>query len=269
MRLRSTLAGLAGLSLLAAAAPAGAVILGGYKVTLSDTKDYLPNPTSPSISDHNSFGDSAASITLSPALTAEVSGFRNSKYDLYAHQSAEAYMQFYFAILSGTPGPLHMLVFATAEAGGTGYYEADASVATYGGGPAWGVTAHACNAIVGCDYNNKYTAGGWTPVTWNANQAVEMVISASGRTGSLVPSTFQAKADPIIEFDPAYAHPADAHIVFSDNLPGLAIPGLTGEPGGVPEPAAWALLITGFAGVGGALRLQRAARRSAAAHLAG
>ena len=52
-----------------------------------------------------------------------------------------------------------------------------------------------------------------------------------------------------------------ANIVLND--PGMwnAPNGAGGPPGGIPEPAAWLLIILGFAGLGGRLRQQRSAYR--------
>ncbi len=61
--------------------------------------------------------------------------------------------------------------------------------------------------------------------------------------------------DPIITIDPNFANADQYRIVFG---PGA------GNPGVVPEPAGWAMLLTGFGFAGGALRLRRQALRVAA-----
>jgi hypothetical protein len=43
------------------------------------------------------------------------------------------------------------------------------------------------------------------------------------------------------------------------NGPGNILPIGGGNPGGVPEPATWAMLIFGFAGIGAVLRRRRSA----------
>jgi hypothetical protein len=63
-----------------------------------------------------------------------------------------------------------------------------------------------------------------------------------------------AFADPYIEIDPdwAAAHPGYS-VVMSDGI----VNGDAPVSGGVPEPAAWALMITGFGLAGAALRRRR------------
>lgn len=53
------------------------------------------------------------------------------------------------------------------------------------------------------------------------------------------------------------------HVTFDDITFGSATPGDPGDPGGVPEPASWAMLITGFGLVGGAMRRRQAVPRLA------
>jgi hypothetical protein len=72
-------------------------------------------------------------------------------------------------------------------------------------------------------------------------------------------SDIKAVADPFFEIDPTWAadHPGYS-LQFSDSIVN-GVPGPAGDAGGVPEPAAWALMIAGFGMAGAALRRRRAA----------
>lgn len=63
-----------------------------------------------------------------------------------------------------------------------------------------------------------------------------------------------ATADPLITIDPVFlaAHPGFS-LEFSSNISNT----VGDAPGGVPEPAAWAMMLAGFAGIGWTLRRRR------------
>ncbi len=80
-------------------------------------------------------------------------------------------------------------------------------------------------------------------------------LDAEGNSSdSFTEGGFHASVDPFIQIDPAFLR---THPGYSLELS----PGVLNTPpaggGGVPEPASWALMLTGFAGMGAALRARR------------
>jgi hypothetical protein len=80
--------------------------------------------------------------------------------------------------------------------------------------------------------------------------SIQLNVEAS-ENGAFGGSAF-ASADPFIGIDPQLTIDPELYkIILSDGV-------ANGLPGAIPEPATWALMLAGFAGLGGALRRRRA-----------
>ncbi len=83
------------------------------------------------------------------------------------------------------------------------------------------------------------------PVTVNAISVIEIVADGAG-------AAFSASIDPLLSLSPDLISQGYSLQVEPDALPPST------SPGGVPEPAAWALMIAGFGMAGAGLRRRRA-----------
>jgi hypothetical protein len=94
-------------------------------------------------------------------------------------------------------------------------------------------------------YNGQVTADTFT-VSDNAGRSTTVTIDSNGNGGlSLISFPAVGNIITITTSDPSYDYSID-NIGFNQATPG------------VPEPAAWALMLVGFAGLGAALRQRRA-----------
>ncbi len=93
----------------------------------------------------------------------------------------------------------------------------------------------------------------WVSFSATAGYQDSVAISGSATGGSSLLASITSKVfvDPVIAIDPTWAaaHPGYS-LTFADGIGNTA--------GGVPEPAAWALLVAGFGRVGGMARPRRA-----------
>lgn len=221
---------------------------------------YQNNYTGPnSIFHSDSFDTISAASSVSPGFNVSTSG---TSTDLGAGAIGEAHAKYYFALISPVPTILHMLINATATAGGSGSYFAEAEVDINAKDGTLNKTlayAHACNNVAFCNsFQNVYGDGGEVAITLAANKIYSISMDVDGyiKTSG---STFSAFADPLLSFDPAFDHPNDVTIEFSANLPQSTLHNLfdPGPSGAVPEPSAWAMMLVGFGGLGAALRRRR------------
>ena len=188
---------------------------------------------------HDLLSTASASAVATPEPRVEISGSTSASSYIVV---ADVYMTYDFAILSGQTGYANVLINSNAGANGVGSYLATAEVDLVGyGGPL--VYAHACNNVGYC--SNVYTASVDKAASIQMNHIYTFRLHVNAHT-AYSNSEFFAFADPKVTFDPAYQIPAGAQIVYS--------PGFTP---GVPEPASWALLLTGFGFVGGMARMGR------------
>ena len=188
---------------------------------------------------HDLLSTVSAAAYATPQPRVEISGSTSASSYIV---NADSYMTYAFAILSGQTGYANVLINSTAGVNGVGSYTATAEVDLVGhGGPL--VYAHACNNVGYC--SNVYTASVNKATSIQMNHIYTFRLHVNAHT-TYSNSEFFAFADPTVTFDPAYQIPDGAHIVYS--------PGFTP---GVPEPASWALLLTGFGLVGGMARLGR------------
>ena len=187
---------------------------------------------------------------------------------------------------SATPGPGNEGIFAASA---TYYFgvlgPAAVSVPLILRGTA-SLAAHGCNGNSGCssvevyeDYGrNGSTFSNFGPITcsegaatcgdFSFTQSLSLTSSTSTTTGdtgfthlSIYVLAYYGNAggfiDPVITIDPSFADASQYQVVFSSG---------TGNPvAAVPEPSAWAMLLTGFAFAGGAVRRQRVARSTVSA----
>lgn len=175
---------------------------------------------------------------------------------------ADGRISYYFAVLTGLPGNVHLIINAAAQTFGSGSYFAEAEVDLFGQNTSKTLAySHVCGAIGGCNpLQNVGTSGGPTNVTLAANQQYEIRMNVNGRVTN-PNSSFDAWADPVIMFDPDYSVPSDAAFQFSENLSPEIVKTLAIQPGrggAVPEPASWALMILGFGAIGTSIRRRRA-----------
>ena len=201
-----------------------------------------------------SYSDSLGSVSGYADLTTQTVSVQGSTTDLGYGLIANAYLKYYFVLVSGTPGAVHVLINTATDASGAGSYFAEAEVDLTGYGAAVLARSHACNNVGYCNpFANHYQDGGSLPYLIQANHIYGITLSVDGHLTN-PDSSFSALADPTITLDPAYTAPHGAKFVFSPNLPVVS----------APEPASWALMLIGFAGLGAKVR---AGRRTAAAAL--
>jgi hypothetical protein len=118
------------------------------------------------------------------------------------------------------------------------------------------------NALVYSDpsMNTGYDSG---PATGSPNGHNHIYSTAYTGTGPVFPGvpagTYVAFED--LSFPGADYDHNDESFVFTN----VASGGTLGGPGGVPEPATWAMMLLGFLGLGSAMRAARASRASLAA----
>lgn len=201
--------------------------------------------------------DSLGSVGASADLaTQTVSAYGN---DNGGGLIADARLKYYFALLSDTPGGIHVLIDTSTTASGYGSYFAESEVdlnAKDGTLNKVLAYSHACGAIGSCNPSaNHYVDGGNLPVLIQANKIYSITLLVDGHTTN-PDSGFSAFADPIFTLDPDFTAPGDARFAFSQNLSAIT-------SGGVPEPATWAMMLTGFGGLGAILRRRRSGPQAA------
>lgn len=92
-------------------------------------------------------------------------------------------------------------------------------------------------------------------VPTNTPETVTIRAYADSLQGGPQTGPFTASADPILQIDPGVVDPGAYSIQVSDGIYN-GTQGAAGAPG-VPEPAAWALMILGFGATGAVLRQRR------------
>jgi hypothetical protein len=219
--------------------------------------------TGGSVSYSDTFGSISSLADADNGMRVHISGSTTAQ---GASEIADATITYYFAILTPTPGDVHVIINGAAQTAGSGSYFAEADVGLFGSDINEGIAdAHTC-ANVGYCYVQVPSDGGADELILTGNHTYELQLHVDGYTTNPF-SSFDAWADPTIMFDPAYDIPTGATFAFSDNLtpdqvsklvvgPGLGGGG-QGGVGGVPEPASWALMVMGFGGLGATLRRQR------------
>lgn len=208
----------------------------------------------------DSGGTDSASTTTT--LTASAKGAAGPS----GSASSQATIVYYGEVLgfSATPVPLSILGTLSASWGG------GSGPAVSGGGSdasmAWGIDAgfemfgpgaggaQACSAAMPCGFPTVVPVDAVFDV--DAGQIFEVAMEAqgSGTNGA----SYSVTADPEISILPDFlaGHPG-LSLEFSANI---IQPGLVGS---VPEPAIWAMLLVGFAGLGLAARGRSAGRAAA------
>ena len=97
-------------------------------------------------------------------------------------------------------------------------------------------------------------------VLFPINKAIQVIMIATADSAfKLGPSDATAFIDPVFSIDPSFANADQYSIVTSDGI------GNGAGAGGVPEPAAWGMMLLGFAGLGVMARRRRSRRAPAAA----
>jgi len=274
-------AALAGAALLTVAAPARAIVLPPPDLTVKVNVGFnapidlfTHGPGALSATDAANNATAGASVQISPGVL--LSSAVMSDPVFASGGSAQGILQYDFAVTGPQDlvVPIHMLASLSATAG------VDAPTVVIGG--------HVTNTSAFSFATLGLFAGGFINKSWEscaaagagvtpaacgshptdqaidelfsvrANQGVQVTESAYASGGSSGDGT--ATADPFFFIDPDFlsTHPGFA-LTFA---PGVGNAGPAGPGGGVPEPAAWAMMLLGFGGLGVALR---AHRRAAAA----
>ncbi len=209
------------------------------------TSQSIAGPGTAASSITNPEGFVRGSVTLSGfqrvSAEGDGSGYRNQGIELGG-------ATYYFGVVG--PAAVDVPLIFTGSAGvwasggsSVGVYE------TYGsnGGTYSNFGPIGCNGSGGCGsftYTQHYHLLAGTTTTAGDVGFTTLhiyLIAQEGRANGFI--------DPFITIDPTFADAARYHIDFTAG---------TGNPGGVPEPATWALMLTGIALAGGAMRSARA-----------
>jgi hypothetical protein len=268
-------AALAGVALLGAAAPARALTLPPPDLTVKVNAGFDPpttltsnGPTTLTATDTANNSTATASVQISPGVL--LSSTLVSAPVFASGGSAQGILKYDFAVTGpqNLVVPIHMLANLHATA------SVDAPTVVIGGQVTNTVAfSFATLGLFGSSVNKNWEAcakagAGANPLACGlnptdqaisdlfsitANQGVEVTESAYAGGNSSGDAT--ASADPIFFIDPDFlsTHPG-YELVFSPGVGNLA-PGGPGD--GVPEPATWAMMLLGFAGLGAAMRTRR------------
>jgi len=174
---------------------------------------------------------------------------------------AVARLSYSFQLTGSTFAVVPLIAYGSLRASLTGAGQVDASLVVDNG--AYGFSGDSL-------YLTRFNQGSLARDAVVHFEAITGVIGRVNLTADVVSFGGYGSAfvDPYIIIDPAYAavdrdYLQNFALSFSDGVGNVAPPGFVPPLAAVPEPAAWALMLTGFALVGGAAR-----RRGPAAQVA-
>jgi hypothetical protein len=231
----------------AAAAQSSGLPAATSSVSCITTSDYVIDASS-----CNS-GTAQAQVTLAPF--AAVSANSEFPGDLArVSAGATSRLDYTFEVTGGKAGdlvPLDIVTVLNAIEQGGGYAFARIIVTTGQGSVSENICTDGCGG--GTDVTSFF---GTLNIDARSGEqdTVDLYAETIGNF-SQAANTGYASVDPMISIDQGFASAGDYSILLSDGVANSVE-----SPAGVPEPAAWALMLAGFAGVGGLLR-----RRSLAA----
>src|SRR3984957_11769541 len=200
----------------------------------------------------DSCGSASGTLTSNFNGVQSISGSALSNQDLGVQASAT--VDFYFMI----KGPKNEQV--------TYHLKSSGSTSVFGGGQATALLYlngtllnYACSSSMTgyCAVSDQFAFDTDFSATSNTQEVLE--IDLNGGTAAFGGGPFTAAADPMITVDPAFVAQGYSLVL----SPNVTQGGVTSP---VPEPATWAMLLTGFAALGFAYRVRR---RASVAHRRG
>jgi hypothetical protein len=217
-----------------------------YQVDAGNVSSSVPGTVVTSLCNTNGCSNATVSAVYasdSPLLTANVSTTVGTSPTIYVYDQ----VQFYFEILSASPGVVPIDLSGSASSsttGGSSAGELDMDILVNNR-----IIELACAdyATGGCGSSHfSVTQQPIGSFATNTPYSVDFRI-AGQMGGNFSSGTIMAQLDPVISIDPSAG--TGYSLIFS------------ADPSSVPEPATWALMLLGFGGIG---RMMRGKRKSVA-----
>ena len=192
-------------------------------------------------------GGASASLTMGAAHGGTATAQADSGGSGLAEATATIYYNFVVAGAADEYVPVRVPAEGWAEGGGD-WFEGYARLRIDGALGSTGLYQEVFAAQGFYGHYNEFTVDRTLYLLSNSTNTVSMSAEAIGGNGAYL-GWAQAFVDPIFTIDPAYADR-------------FKLEGVPEAPAGVPEPAAWVMMIVGFGVVGVALRRREPLQRS-------